>query len=489
MSSLDQLLQEAVAAAQEGRTAHAQQRFMQVVEIDERNETAWAWLAQLVDNPEDKRVCLENTLSINPNNEQAKQALAAMNATAAPPAQPAPAAPPPAPPPAAAAPPPPAQQPPAPPPTPEIVQEYKCPRCGEPATSSQSRCTNCHSSLLVSDPPAAKPSIVVKVLGILWILGGVLPLLGGLIGLFLTSYTMSNLSDWYEYQQDPMAYAQEQAGNNAEEPLNPADYAPARLPDWLYAIGEVVVAQQQMEQMEQMSESGLSTEPTAPVENPFKVPFFVYLVAFGFPMTVGVVKIGIGMGLTKRKVWAYILNIIELVLNTGWVLTVVIFGGTLIGIALTQATQMSGGAPSEMTDAMETMQRSFVAVVLVMGLPVLLQLLLTIGGYSSFFGIGRYRCVAQDVPQYPHQEHYRRGSFYGKKGLWALAAQEWELATKVNSENPNYHHALGLAYAELHEYKKAVTELQKAVGLGADRRELEPLIERIQAAEAGGAPG
>jgi tetratricopeptide (TPR) repeat protein len=70
-----ELLQEGIAAAKAGQKEEAQRALAQVVELDERNEQAWLWLSGVVESPEDKRTCLENVLSINPNNTHAQTGL------------------------------------------------------------------------------------------------------------------------------------------------------------------------------------------------------------------------------------------------------------------------------------------------------------------------------------------------------------------------------------------------------------------------------
>lgn len=49
---------------------------MQVVERDEHNEQAWLWLSGAVESDEDRRICLENVLAINPNHAAAQRGLA-----------------------------------------------------------------------------------------------------------------------------------------------------------------------------------------------------------------------------------------------------------------------------------------------------------------------------------------------------------------------------------------------------------------------------
>jgi hypothetical protein len=65
-----------ITAYKEGQTVEAQQLLMQAVELDERNEKAWLWLSGAVDCDEDRLICLENVLAINPDNAAARKGLA-----------------------------------------------------------------------------------------------------------------------------------------------------------------------------------------------------------------------------------------------------------------------------------------------------------------------------------------------------------------------------------------------------------------------------
>lgn len=70
---IKQLMREGIEAARAGDKAEARDKFEQVTELDEKNERAWFYLAQVVEADEEKRVCLENVLVINPDNEKARQ--------------------------------------------------------------------------------------------------------------------------------------------------------------------------------------------------------------------------------------------------------------------------------------------------------------------------------------------------------------------------------------------------------------------------------
>jgi hypothetical protein len=70
-----ELLREGIELAREGKKAEARKLFEQVVELDDKSEKGWFWLASVVDTDDEKRVCLGNVLFINPNNERAQKAM------------------------------------------------------------------------------------------------------------------------------------------------------------------------------------------------------------------------------------------------------------------------------------------------------------------------------------------------------------------------------------------------------------------------------
>ena len=72
---LDQWLQEGIGAAKAGQQEKARFRLLDVVEQDQTNEAAWYWLYHVFHRHDDKRICLENLVIINPQNEWARQEL------------------------------------------------------------------------------------------------------------------------------------------------------------------------------------------------------------------------------------------------------------------------------------------------------------------------------------------------------------------------------------------------------------------------------
>jgi len=71
VSSAD-LLRRGIEAVQADRKVEAREIFMQVVDIDPRNELAWMWLSGLMDDLEDQIIACENALTINPENHKVR---------------------------------------------------------------------------------------------------------------------------------------------------------------------------------------------------------------------------------------------------------------------------------------------------------------------------------------------------------------------------------------------------------------------------------
>jgi hypothetical protein len=82
-SNADSLVRDAISAYRAGKKDQARNLLLQAVGIDERHEQGWLWLSAVVDTPEDQITCLENVLTINPNNEKARQGIELLNAQAA----------------------------------------------------------------------------------------------------------------------------------------------------------------------------------------------------------------------------------------------------------------------------------------------------------------------------------------------------------------------------------------------------------------------
>jgi Flp pilus assembly protein TadD len=72
---MDDVLRQGIAAAKAGQRERARDLLMRVVEQEKENALAWLWLSGVVDSLDDREVCLENVLSIDPDNALAHKGL------------------------------------------------------------------------------------------------------------------------------------------------------------------------------------------------------------------------------------------------------------------------------------------------------------------------------------------------------------------------------------------------------------------------------
>ncbi|HJX37908.1 MAG TPA: hypothetical protein VJ714_04880 [Anaerolineae bacterium] len=72
---VSRLLSAGVDAVKEERLEQARELLYQVIDLDERNEKAWLWLSGVVPGVEERIICLENVLAINPHHQLAKEGL------------------------------------------------------------------------------------------------------------------------------------------------------------------------------------------------------------------------------------------------------------------------------------------------------------------------------------------------------------------------------------------------------------------------------
>ncbi|NDJ61817.1 MAG: hypothetical protein GYB67_11870 [Chloroflexi bacterium] len=106
-ANVEAMVSQGIAAFQQGNRQEAQALLLKAVELDPYHEKAWLMLSGVLEDEDDQRTCLENVLSINPNNQRARDGLRYLDqkqggeaAPAPEPAAPAPAAPSPVPEPA-----------------------------------------------------------------------------------------------------------------------------------------------------------------------------------------------------------------------------------------------------------------------------------------------------------------------------------------------------------------------------------------------------
>ncbi|MCB9078272.1 MAG: hypothetical protein H6631_11805 [Anaerolineaceae bacterium] len=78
--TIEEKLKQGIEAAEAGHKTKARSLLTDVVTADEEQLEAWVWLSRLVDSLEDKIVCLENVLTLDPDNQFAQNELAAVKA-------------------------------------------------------------------------------------------------------------------------------------------------------------------------------------------------------------------------------------------------------------------------------------------------------------------------------------------------------------------------------------------------------------------------
>ncbi|MGQ9907216.1 MAG: tetratricopeptide repeat protein [Candidatus Flexifilum sp.] len=85
-----ELRQQGIAAAKAGNKDEARSLLQQSIRLDPGSEAAWLWLASVARDQRERSFCLRKVLEINPGNDAARQALAAIELPPAPPASPPP---------------------------------------------------------------------------------------------------------------------------------------------------------------------------------------------------------------------------------------------------------------------------------------------------------------------------------------------------------------------------------------------------------------
>lgn len=68
MSEVTSLLSLALTAKRDGDLEVARQFLLNVIALDDTNETAWLYLSEILSEPYDALICLENASTLNPNN-------------------------------------------------------------------------------------------------------------------------------------------------------------------------------------------------------------------------------------------------------------------------------------------------------------------------------------------------------------------------------------------------------------------------------------
>jgi tetratricopeptide (TPR) repeat protein len=154
----DSLLKEGIAAARAGQAAQARACLLPVVQADERNVQAWYWLSRVFESLDEREICLENVLALDPGHAAVQSELAALRTQMAQPSSPAQ---------------PVAQFIPA---TPEeclvsdaAVEPLPCPYCGAQAAPQARRCSACSRTICLRERKSKGHSVYSLGLVMIWL--------------------------------------------------------------------------------------------------------------------------------------------------------------------------------------------------------------------------------------------------------------------------------------------------------------------------------
>jgi tetratricopeptide (TPR) repeat protein len=427
------LLQQGIVAARAGKRDEARALLMQVVEGDERNEQAWLWLAGVVDAPEDIRTCLQNVLDLNPANQQAQQGLAWVEKRYGPPV--------------------PSQDLSFPPPLPPPEREIPAPTPLAPPEHQRSNprpTTKLASAAVATAVGRGTPAVA-----------SVEPIVA-------------------PPPEHPCPYCgmptvlKQQACTQCHGNLMARATPPSKrslaltMLGFLWGIGGVLLLLATVLVFFLFLWLRQSAQVGSAVGSADSL-----LLAVAVTLVIGLFCIGLARGLLARRLWAYVANIILIVLSFFSTLNIVasrvlLSGWLLAGLGRVQNAESVAGTSS-------------LIVVAVLGIGfVLLPIVLTLLSYRDFFGPKvRFQPIIEPAD---HLVHYNNGIAYKNRGMWYMAAQEWEVAVSKKPHETNYLHALGLAYAQLKRPEQARATLDRAIQSAPDNpqiKESRALIDQM----------
>ena len=76
---LEELLQRAITHVNAGELDQGRALLEKILEQDPKNDLAWVWLSGCVDDPMQRRICLQQALSANPTNQAALDGMRALD--------------------------------------------------------------------------------------------------------------------------------------------------------------------------------------------------------------------------------------------------------------------------------------------------------------------------------------------------------------------------------------------------------------------------
>lgn len=439
-------LADAIAAVRAGHREQARAALLQILEADDRNEQAWLWLSGVLDTPEERRVCLENVLTINPTNPHALQGMQILaqqhppiGAATAPIAD----APPSAPPVAPAA------------PSASTVRSAAGPSLSE--------------TLKLSAPSAAPAE----------------PSLGETLKLSAPPATLAgpSLGETLKLPAPPAAPAESLSPNLAAEAGEPCPYCGAATLQRQRAcpkcrkslmVRTAVRAQRSLPLTIMASLYALSAVgalfgggflivtliAAASVASSIgqELPSSLIVAVVVGVLVMLILVVAMTVGLFQRKRWAYIAHIGNLILSALLAIAQVIFAGVIASAFLALSSQANPSEQADLAGAMGSMGGTVLCNVIILAL----WIALTVLSHRDFYG-PMARITMDGVKL--GSDAYNMGLRFRDAGMWHMAARAWEHAAGADPNDPQVRHALGLAYAQLRRFEQAIAALREAARL------------------------
>lgn len=391
----DNLLEQAISAILTGRRDEARVLLAQVVEADDRNEQAWLWLSGVVEEPEEVRTCLENVLHLNPANVKAQQGLAWLEQRhgARPVADVA----------VIDAPP---EQPPQTEADTILPAEPAPPEKPDPAAvlvvaelaPIDDQCPYCGAAVLLEAKrcPSCGKQLMIRAEGTekrskALTSLGVLWSVGGLFSLLGAALVVVVL---VMLQRNSRFYG-----------MTIAD----------------------------LTKAGVTTAS-------------LYGRLLG-GVLYGLFQLLIARGLLQRKHWAWIVTAILQGLQLLAVLIIALSFSVLSRMVLAGQPGAASRTGAPLGSAF------FTLILLLLFVPQVISILLLFLSYGDVFAPMQRQVLRMDVVS--PAKHYNNGLDYKNRGMWYMAAQEWATAVKQAPLEPNFLHALGLAFVQLGQFDRA----------------------------------
>ncbi len=468
-------LHQAIAAARDGRRDDARALLLHLLEADPRNERAWLWLSGVVDDPEDVKICLENVLALNPSNPRARQGLEWLHARMGLPL----------------------------PPRPPDQTGSHLEREIDPRTLSVARLRAYRATLAVVEPvapPTPKPDPISAPV----------------------PSTSQSRSAATRANPAPAPPAPAPAAATARTAVAPPSTAPAHRLASVAPVDDATIpcpycGAPTVETQRRCTQCGgnLLVRIAPSDERSLTVQALVWLwrggavaallIALVFPALgvflyqeapansfpigilipavilalVAIIGFSVAQQLAQRAAWA-------LYLAAG-LTTVGLIGALALAVrpdTLTAMLDRLTGATSIPSAWLPPLMAGARLIAIGAGVAHLAAIALTIAGYDAIVGrLERFRHILKPSD---HLTHYNNGVALKNRGMWHVAALEWEWAVKKAPYDVTYLRALGLAYARLKQFDKARSMIDRALQAAPDNpglREDRALIERLASRE------